>query len=118
VRKRNLWAAVVVITLSSLGAASQAQAQIYRAGTAAFNAGQAGIVITFVNPLASADYSVSVQPTNTGGFSGTTACTYFNVLHKTNTGFDVQHKRCSDGVPIPLVVGTPLDWIAIVKTDP
>lgn len=119
-KNRKSWFLAVMFVASSLVSLSGAQAQIidYRAGTAPFNAGQAGIFITFVNPLPSAGYSVSVQATNTGGFSGTTVCTYFNVLHKTSTGFDVQHKRCSDGVPVPLTVGVSLDWIAIMKTDP
>jgi hypothetical protein len=119
-RSKTFWCLAVLIAVSVLGAQSGAQAQVvdYRAGTKAFNTGQAGVFITFVNPLPSADYSVSVQATNTAGYSGTTVCTYFNVLHKTSNGFDVQHKRCSDGVPIPLTVGVSLDWIAIIKTDP
>ncbi len=117
-KKLHLAALLTVVALLAGQMAAQAQTGTYRAGTAPFNAGQAGITITFLTPLPSANYSVSVQATNTAGYSPTTDCTYFNVLHKTANGFDVQHKRCNDGVPLALTVGTPLDWIAIIKTDP
>ncbi len=116
--KKVYLAAIVTVALLAGHTAAQAQTGTYRAGTSAFNAGQAGIFVTFTTPLPSANYSVSVQATNTGGYSPTADCTYFNVLHKTANGFDVQHKRCNDGVPLALTVGVSLDWIAIVKTDP
>jgi hypothetical protein len=118
VRTLGCAAALTVATLLAGLGEAQAQVGTYRAGTAPFNVGQAGIFITFATPLASANYSVSVQATNTGGYSPTTECTYFNVLHKTASGFDVQHKKCSDGTPLALDVGVGLDWIAIIKTDP
>jgi hypothetical protein len=117
-KKLHVVAVVFAVTLLAGHTAARAQTGTYRAGTSPFNAGQAGIFVTFVSPLPSANYSVSVQATNTGGYSPTTECTYFNVLHKTANGFDVQHKRCSDGVPLALTVGVSLDWIAIIKTDP
>ena len=111
---------VVAASAAVILFAGLAEAQIgdYRAGTSPFLVGQAGISITFTTPLPSADYSVVVQATNTSGYSPTTVCTYFNVLHKTSSGFSVQHKRCNDGVPVALDAGVSLDWIAIVKTDP
>ena len=56
-------------------------------------------------------YAVVVQPTDTAGYSTTTECTYFNVLKKTKTNFQVQHKTCSNGDPLPLDVGVNLSWI-------
>jgi len=62
--------------------------------------------------MPTANYSVVVQPTNTAGYSPIPNCTYFNVLKKTTTNFQVQHKRCDDGVPVKLDVNVSLDWIA------
>jgi hypothetical protein len=84
----------------------------YRAGTKSFAKGLAGIPITFSAPMPTAKYSVVVQPTNTAGYSPISQCTYFNVLHKTSTGFEVQHKRCDNGAPVPLDDNVSLDWIA------
>ena len=86
---------------------------VYKAGTAAFKAGQKGIVVTFPVPMPSSRYTVSVQATNTSGYSSVSKCTYFNVLKKTNTNFQVQHKTCDDGKPIALDKNVSLDWIAI-----
>jgi hypothetical protein len=83
-----------------------------RAGTAAFTAGNAGIFVTFSVPMPTAQYSVVVQPTNTAGYSPTADCTYFNVLKKTKTNFQVQHKRCDNGTPVNLDANVSLDWIA------
>jgi len=58
-------------------------------------------------------YAVSVQPRDTAGYSPISFCTYFNPLHKRVDGFEVQHKRCDDGVPVQLDVGVSLDWIAV-----
>jgi hypothetical protein len=100
---------VLAVTLSSV----QAQQVVgYRAGTAPFTAGNAGIVVTFSVPMPTANYSVVVQPTNTAGYSTISQCTYFNVLKKTTTNFQVQHKRCDDGAPVNLDVNVSLDWIA------
>jgi len=82
-----------------------------RAGTAAFLAGQAGIVVNLQPAMETKKYSVSVQPTNTAGYSPVTTCTYFNVLKKTKTQFQVQHKQCADGVPVALDTNVSLDWI-------
>jgi hypothetical protein len=119
-RVNRLHFVAVLVAVVLLAGLAEAQAQVvdHRAGTAPFSAGQAGIFITFAVPFPNANYSVSVQQTNTAGYSPTTVCTYFNVLHKTANGFDVQHKRCDDGVPVALDVGVSLDWIAINKTDP
>lgn len=89
------------------------QAGLCKAGTAAFAIGQAGIYVNYPTPWpATVKYSVVVQPTNTAGYSPTTVCTYFNVLKKTPTQFQVQHKRCDDGVPVALDTAISLDWVA------
>jgi len=51
-------------------------------------------------------------------FSGSAAnspisqCTCFNVLKKTTTNFQVQHKSCDNGGPVNPDVNVSLDWIA------
>ena len=116
-RGLTLGAPLLATALAALtiGAAlpSQATGPFDRAGTAAFPAGSAGIVVTFSAPMLNTSYAVTVQQTNTAGYSPTAACTYFNVLKKTTAGFQVQHKECATGLPQPLVVGVSLDWIAI-----
>jgi len=109
----------LILTALTLTVAASASAQgsnpsgLCKAGTAAFAIGQAGITINFpVSWPANTPYSVVVQPTNTAGYSPTTVATYFNVLNKTATFFQVQHKRCDNGVPVPLDVAVSLDWIA------
>jgi hypothetical protein len=105
--------ALVVMAAASVGAQGSNPPGLCKAGTAAFAVGQAGITINYpVAWPANAPYSVVVQPTNTAGYSPTTVCTYFNVLHKSATLFQVQHKRCDNGVPVPLDVAVSLDWIA------
>jgi hypothetical protein len=108
-----LVAALVVLATVSAGAQGSNPPGLCKAGTAAFVIGQAGITINYpVAWPANTAYSVVVQPTNTAGYSPTTVCTYFNVLNKTATTFQVQHKRCDNGVPVPLDVNVSLDWIA------
>ncbi|MEK6410878.1 MAG: hypothetical protein AABN34_28470 [Acidobacteriota bacterium] len=84
-------------------------------GIAGFAAGQAGININFPAgiKIAGAKYAVVVQETNTAGYSTTSDCTYFNPLHKRDDGFEVQHKRCDNGVPVPLDVNVSLNWIVV-----
>jgi hypothetical protein len=104
---------VMIIVLAVTLASVQAQQVVgYRAGTASFTAGSAGIVVTFSVPMPTAKYSVVAQPTNTAGYSPISECTYFNVLNKTATNFQVQHKRCDNGAPVNLDVNVSLDWIA------
>jgi hypothetical protein len=103
---------VIILLAISLTSAQAQQVVGYRAGTAAFTSGSAGIVVTFSAPMPTDKYSVVVQPTNTAGYSPISNCTYFNVLKKTTTNFQVQHKRCDDGVPVKLDVNISLDWIA------
>lgn len=103
---------VIMILAISLASVQAQQVVGYRAGTAPFTAGSAGIVVTFSVPMPTAKYSVVVQPTNTAGYSPISQCTYFNVLKKTTTNFQVQHKRCDNGAPVNLDVNVSLDWIA------
>jgi hypothetical protein len=81
-----------------------------RAGTIGFPIGSAGITVPIVPPMPNNTYSVSLQATNTAGYSTTSDCTYFNVLHKTPTQFEIQHKRCKDGIPVTLDQGVSIDW--------
>ena len=69
-----------------------------------------GITVFFHPPMPNNLYSVTVQPTNAGGYSPTDFCTYFNVLKKTTVKFEIQHKRCSDGVPVSLDSNVTLNW--------
>lgn len=105
-------AAVVSFTLAQNAAAEQ-PLQNYRAGTAAFAVGKDGINITFSSPMPNTNYAISVVATNASGYSPTSVCTYFNPLHKRVDGFEVQHKRCDDGVPLKLDSGVSLDWIVV-----
>ncbi len=113
----TVFLALAVLAAYGLVLAGSADAQPlgvrYRAGTAGFAAGQQATNITFSAPLLSTLYAVSIQPTDTAGFSSISECTYFNALKKRTDGFAVQHKRCSDGAPVPLVGNVSLDWIAI-----
>ena len=116
--KRILFVVVVSVIVVCMGAAD-ASAQgsnpsgLCKAGTAAFAIGQAGITVTYTVPWpANTRYAVVVQPTNTAGPSPVSVCTYLNVLKKTDTKFEVQHKRCDNGVPVPLDTAISLDWIA------
>jgi hypothetical protein len=109
-------ALVALITLAGLTFgpnAAKHPLQDYRSRTDAFAIGQDGINITFSSPLPSNDYAVVVQTTNTAGYSPTSDCTYFNPLHKRTDGFEVQHKRCDDGVPVKLDTGVSLNWIVV-----
>lgn len=112
-----LLVSALVIVLCAGAADALAQGShplgLCKAGTAAFGVGQAGIVVPYAVPWpVNTAYVVVVQPTNTAGYSTTTACTYFNVLKKTATQFEVQHKTCDSGVPIVLDTAVSLDWIA------
>lgn len=106
-----------ILCIISTGADAQTAASnpagLCKAGTAAFGVGQAGIFVNYTVPWPTGTkYSVVVQPTNTAGYSPLTVCTYFNVLKKTDTKFEVQHKRCDNGVPVALDTPISLDWVA------
>ena len=112
-------ALITAVLLSTVGSGTLQAAPpsnpsgLCKAGTAPWAVGQAGIYVNYTVPWpAGAKYSVTVQPTNTAGYSTLTACTYFNVLKKTDTKFEVQHKRCDNGVPVAVDTTISLDWIA------
>jgi len=103
----------ILSTVVLLAVGQNAAAFDARAGTAGFGSGQAGIYINFSPPMPDTGYSVFVQATNTAGYSPTSVCTYFNALKKEVNRFQVQHKRCDDGVPVSLDTNVSLDWIAV-----
>jgi hypothetical protein len=97
-----------------LAVTTAAQAGQTRAGAVGFLAGQAGIYIP-LDPPVPQKYSVVVQATNTAGYSPTSECTYFNVLKEKPHEFQVQHKTCKDGTPIPLDTNVTLKWVLITR---
>ncbi|HEV2842926.1 MAG TPA: hypothetical protein VGW39_16515 [Chthoniobacterales bacterium] len=120
--KKLLTLAVALVALATMADLTYGQAAAplplvqYRAGTAVFASGKDGINIIFTHgPMPSLNYSVVVQATNTAGYSPISVCTYFNPLHKRLDGFEVQHKRCDDGVPVKLDTNVSLDYVAIAK---
>jgi hypothetical protein len=113
--KKLLPLALALVSLAVTAGPTFGQTVEYRAGTAVFASGKDGINITFRSPMPNLKYSVVVQATNTAGYSPTSVCTYFNPLHKRLDGFEVQHKRCDDGVPVKLDTNVSLDYIAIAK---
>jgi len=51
------------------------------------------------------------EASNASGYqAGTPDCTYFNVLHKVRTQFEVQHKKCSDGSIVSTTGNVQLNW--------
>ena len=104
----------VAIAGAGLAMAGAANAFEIRAGSEAWQIGQAGIYVN-LSPAVSGPYSVVVQPSNTAGYSPTGECTYFNVLKETPTQFQVQHKTCKDGTPVALDTGVTLAWILVTK---
>lgn len=107
----------IVLIATALCFINPVLAADFRAGNIGFPAGSAGITVTFATPMPNAKYAVTVQPTNTAGYSSTNECTYFNVLKKTATKFEVQHKTCIDGTPVELDVNVSLNWI-VSSYDP
>jgi hypothetical protein len=77
----------------------------------------AGITVFFNPPMPSTQYVVTVQEVNTAGYSPTSDCTYWNVLNRTTTSFQVQHKRCLDGVPESVDVSVNLNWMLAAFTQ-
>jgi hypothetical protein len=87
----------------------------YQAGTVSFGTGKKGIIVGLPRPMPDSDYAVFVQPTNTAGYSSSSECTYFNVLKKQPTQFQVQHKTCDKGTPMALDTNVSLDWIVVAR---
>ena len=131
-RKQHLIVGVLVGTLfigllpSSVHAFTAGPA--VRCGVATFPAGNDGITVTFpslpnslvqggaatwttCNAGESCPYVVVMgEASNAAGYSGTTDATWFNVLKKVQTQFQVQHKRSSDGLPLVLTGDVQLNW--------
>jgi len=84
-----------------------------RSGITSFPKGKDGIQIEFAEPMPSSNYVITVQQTNAGGYSPTSESTYFNVLRKTKSGFQVQHKTTESDTPKKLQSSVTLNWIAI-----
>jgi hypothetical protein len=103
----------VALTLSLiLLAVTGGHATELRAGSVGWTAGQAGITIN-LSPAVTGPYTAVVQQTNTAGYSPSGDCTYFNVLKETASKFEVQHKTCKDGTPVPLDNNVTLKWILL-----
>ncbi|NND74505.1 MAG: hypothetical protein HKN44_05820 [Ilumatobacter sp.] len=86
---------------------------IIKRGATVFGIGKAGILVTFDTPMPSADYTLVIQPLNSGGYSTTSDATYFNPLKKTATGFQIQHKTTLDDIPLAVDTNVSMDWIAV-----
>ena len=82
-------------------------------GTVAFAKGSAGITVDLHESMPSDSYSVSVQVRDSQAFSPSDSATYFNVLKKSDTNFQLQHKTREGGKPLPLTGNVRIDWIAI-----
>jgi hypothetical protein len=88
-------------------------AGLCKAGITSFAVGQAGIYVNYPVPWpAGTKHSVVIQQGNAAGYSPTSVCTYFNVLKTTDSKFEIQHKRCDDGTPVPLDDTATIFWIA------
>lgn len=100
---------------------------VLKSGVATMPTGTAGISVPFTNtsgflaplPSACTQYVVVLTQSNDGAYSPTPNCTYLNVLDKTTTGFEVQHKGCADGIPYN-VTGAALEfnWVAVGGVEP
>jgi hypothetical protein len=108
----TLSAALLLAAVAVFPAAAQAGPQT-RAGVVGWVKPSMGVFVRFSTPMPDTKYAAVVQQTNTAGYSTTKDCTYFNVLHLTVNGFDVQHKRCDDGTPVPTDENITLEWIAV-----
>ncbi len=112
-RKLSIFA-VALPFVAALAATGSANAAEIRAGVSSFAIGQAGIYVP-LSPAVDEAYSVVVQPSNTAGYSTTGECTYFNVLKSTPTEFQIQHKTCKDGTPIPVDVSVTINWVLMSR---
>lgn len=101
--------AAVIGSIALVGLAPRDAHSACIAGTALFQAGEAGIIVK--HNVVKLPHAVVVQQTNTAGYSPVSECTYFNVLKKKPDHFQVQHKTCADGTPKELTFNVPLDWI-------
>ncbi len=107
--------AAMVVGLTSNAAFAHME---YRAGVDNMAAGQAGIFITFSQPMPSNKYVISVQQVNDGGYQDTSDCTYLNALKPTATGFQVQLKTCETNTPVKVKEhNLQLRWIVIERTQ-
>lgn len=112
---KNLSKLAVASSLAiSLLAAGAADAAEIRAGVSSFAIGQAGIYVP-LSPAVDQAYSVVIQPANTAGYSTTGECTYFNVLKETPNEFQIQHKTCKDGTPIPVDTSVTINWVLMSR---
>jgi len=84
-----------------------------RAGTVNWPIGVAQMTVKLIPAMPHAKYSVAVTPfvPKLGGYSPTSACTYFGIIMKDPAFFTVQHKRCDSGVAVRLDEAIQLDWI-------
>jgi hypothetical protein len=105
-------AALALFAASPLNAQSH-PAGLCKAGLKVLPTGSPGATVSFpVAWPAATTYSVALQQVNAGGYSGTPACTYFNVLNPTATSFGIQHKQCDTGQAKNVTSNVSLFWIA------
>jgi hypothetical protein len=108
---RVVVASSLIAVISAAGAANAAE---IRAGVSSFKVGDAGIYVP-LSPAVDQAYSVVIQAANTAGYSSTGECTYFNVLKESPTEFQIQHKTCKDGTPIPVDTSVTINWVLMTR---
>ena len=108
------WLSLIALPLVAISVVSGLPAAAgNRAGLVPWKKGEAGVTVKFFPPMSNANYSVSVQQANTAGYSPTSECTYFNVLKLESDNFQIQHKRCKDGEPVPVDDTISMLWIIV-----
>ena len=107
------WLTMIAVSLAMAAAAMAGE----RAGAMAWQKGLAGITVKFAPPMSNTNYSVLVGATHAAGYSPTSECTYFNVLNEALDSFQVQHKTCKDGRPIPIDDPLTLQFIIVTRPE-
>lgn len=87
--------------------------KVIQCGSVGFAEGSAGITIDLHEKMPTGDYSVAVQVRDSQAFSPSEDATYFNVLKKTESNFQLQHKTRENGTPLSLTGQVQIDWIAV-----
>jgi|SRR4051812_34058295 hypothetical protein len=108
------WLSLIALPLVAISVVSGLPAMAGdRAGLIPWKKGDAGVTVKVFPPMSNANYSVSVQQANTAGYSPISECTYFNVLKLEPDNFQIQHKKCKDGQPVPVDDTISMLWIIV-----